>query len=91
MTQQSNKPVHTIRLGNIRATIWQNERESNIRHSVTICRGYKEGETWKDTQSFNRDDLPRVVRCADLAYQWIFDAGNNAFTDTQTAQPDGEY
>ena len=36
-----NKPVHEIRLGRIRAAVWQNETEAGARHSVTFTRLYK--------------------------------------------------
>lgn len=94
MTQSSNKPVHEIRLGNIRATIWRNEHDGKIRHNITLSRGYRDqnGE-WKDIQSFGRDDVPRVIKCADLAYEWIFaNAGNTAPSDPQeSGQPEGAY
>jgi hypothetical protein len=34
---------------------------------------YKDGEQWKQTESFGRDDLPLVIRVLDKAHDWIFD------------------
>lgn len=75
------KPAHEIQLGTTKATIWPNQTERGIRYNVTFHRSYHDGKVWKDTQSFGRDDLPRVKKCADLAYEWIFANGNNATDD----------
>ena len=32
---------------------------------------YKDGDEWKRTDSFGRDDLPLVAKVADLAHLWI--------------------
>jgi len=68
----SKKPVHEIRLGRIRAAIWENETQNGPRHNVTFTRLYKDGNTWKDSGSFGRDDLPLVAKVADMAHTWIF-------------------
>ena len=66
------KPVHEIRLGRIKAAIWENETQNGARHNVTLTRLYKDGDKWKDSGSFGRDDLPLVAKVADLAHSWIF-------------------
>ena len=68
----SKKPVHEIRLGRIRAAIWENETQNGARHNVTLTRLYKDGDKWKDSGSFGRDDLPLVAKVADLCHTWIF-------------------
>ena len=67
-----NRPVHEIRLGRVRAAIWENESPNGTRHNVTLSRLYKDGDDWKDSTSFGRDDLPLVAKVADLAHSWIF-------------------
>ncbi len=66
------KPVHEIRLGRIRAAIWENNTQNGTMHSVTITRLYKDDSGWKDSTSFGRDDLPLVAKVADLVHTWIF-------------------
>ena len=66
------RPVHEIRMGRVRAAIWQNRTENGIRHNVTVSRLYKDGDDWKDSNSFGRDDLPLVARVCDQAHNWIF-------------------
>lgn len=81
----SKKPVHEIRLGRIRAAIWENETQNGLRHNVTFSRLYKDGDQWKDSGSFGRDDLPLLVKVADQVHTWIFqqkpeDAGSSKET-----------
>ena len=58
VTTTSRKPIHEIRMGRIKAAIWQNETDNGIRYNVTVSRLYKDGNDWKQTESFGRDDLP---------------------------------
>lgn len=73
MAQPRPKPVHEIRLGRIRAAIWANGTESrNVWFNVTVSRLYRDGDQWKDTAAFRRDDLPIVAKVVDMAYAWIW-------------------
>ncbi len=71
-TTSKNRPVHEIRLGRIKAAIWENDTDNGTRHNVTVSRLYKDGEQWKDSTSFGRDDLPLVGKVVDQAHSWIF-------------------
>ncbi len=71
-------PVHELRLGRIRAAIWENETQNGVLHNVTVSRLYKDGDEWKDSSSFGRDDLPLVGKVLDRAHTWIF--ANNGGT-----------
>jgi len=70
----SNRPVHEIRLGHVKAVIWANNSgtEGRIRHAVSIQPVYRDGDTWATSDSFGRDDLPLLSKVADLAHTWIF-------------------
>jgi hypothetical protein len=73
---KSKRPVHEIRMGRIKAAIWENSTESGTRHNVTISRLYKDDrEQWRDSTSFGRDDLPLVAKVSDLAHSWIYGSG----------------
>ncbi len=74
----NNKPVHEIRLGRIKAAIWENETQNGTRHNVTVSRLYKEGEQWKDSQSFGRDDLPLLAKVLDRAHSWIYEESSDS-------------
>ena len=73
MPQTKQSPVHEIRLGSIKATIWENETTVGKRHSLNVTRLYKDGEEWKQTTSFGRDDLPLVSKVVDQSHTWIFE------------------
>lgn len=72
----SNRPVHTIRYGAIRAAIWRNVVDlgnaSRELYNVTFSRSYKDGaDRWKDSTSFALDDLLLLAKAADEAHTWI--------------------
>ena len=67
------QPVQEVRLGAIKAAIWQNDTENGVRFNVTFERLYREGETWKSTESFGRDDLLLLGKVADRAHSWILE------------------
>ena len=75
MPKQKQQPVHEIRLGAVKAAIWENETSVGVRHNVTVSRLYKEGDDWRNTDSFGRDDLPLVAKVVDQAHSWIFESG----------------
>jgi len=59
-------------MGRIKAAIWQNEIDTGIRYNVTVGRPCKDGNDWKQTESFGRDDLPVLAKVADQAHTFIF-------------------
>lgn len=72
-TQTAKRPVHEVRLGRIKATIWENSTRDGTRHNVSLSRIYKDGNQWKDSTSFGRDDLPLVAKVADIAHSWVYE------------------
>ena len=40
--------------------------------NVKVTRLYKDGEQWRDTSTFRRDDLPVAAKVVDMAYAWIW-------------------
>ncbi len=76
MTKQ--KPISEVRLGRITAAIWKNETAKGIRYGVTISRLYKDGDEWKRSDSFGRDDLQLLQKVADLAHSKIFELQGEA-------------
>ena len=67
------KPVAEVRIGRAKATLWPNETEDRTRHNVTFSRLYKDGEEWKTTQGFGRNDLLVLAKVADQAHSHIFE------------------
>ena len=73
MKKTAQQPVHQIRIGAIKASIWSNQTESGVRYNTTFVRLYKEGERWKSAESFGRDDLLVLGKVADRSHSWICD------------------
>ena len=66
------KPADEIRFGRVKATIWMNTTEDGqSRYSVVFSCLYREGEQWKSTHSFGRNDLLLLAKVADFAHTRI--------------------
>jgi len=71
----NRRPVHVVRFGTIKASIWQNQTKAGDRFNVSLVRVYKNGERWVESSLFGRNDLLLVAKAADLAHSWIFEHG----------------
>src|SRR5258705_12625476 len=71
------KPVHDVRLGLIKAAIWENTVGEIVRYNVTFSRIYKDETEWKTSDSFGRDDLLVLAKVADHAHTWICTAAKS--------------
>jgi hypothetical protein len=70
--ETSNKPAHRVRAGAIEVAVWRNESEkAGVWYSVTMARSYKQGDEWKQTDSFGQDDLLILAKLLDMAHTWI--------------------
>ena len=69
---RNNKPTHTLRCGNIKATIWENVSEKGPFFATTFSRPFKDqsGE-WRNSTSFGLNDLEALVTVAHQAKDWI--------------------
>jgi len=69
------KPEKKFSCGPVSASIWAKtktvEGETVEFYSVTITKAYKEGDNWKYTNSFNIEDIPKVVLVANEAYKYV--------------------
>ena len=73
----NNKPAAELRIGAVKATVWENEVGGFTRHNVTFSRIYRDGEQWKTTQTFGRNDLLVLAKVADQAHTRIFELQPN--------------
>jgi hypothetical protein len=70
--QNSNQPVHRIRLGSVGVAIFANQtNQGRTMYNAQFDRSYLQGEEWKHTKSFGRDDLLVLAKLADLTHTWI--------------------
>ena len=64
-------PAHKIRHGAVSASIWRQETEKGPMFNVTFQRTYKDGDDWKNSTSFGRNNLLVVGLIAARAFEWI--------------------
>lgn len=67
------KPVHEVRIGMIKASIWKKKTQSGPRHTVALVRLFRNGDRWQESTRFGRDDLPVLRMVVDQAHNWIFE------------------
>jgi hypothetical protein len=67
-TMTKAKPTTEIRIGKVKAAVWANENGGIIRYNVSVSRLYKDGTTWKRSDSFGRDDLLTLAELADQVH-----------------------
>jgi len=69
-----NRPVHEIRLGCVKATIWRNEYEKGAYYTVSFCELYLDGEgNWQQSTSYAREHLPLLEKVASRAHTWCYE------------------
>ena len=71
----AKQPIHSIRFGYIKANIRFNQTKSGDRHNVTVTRLYRDGDLWRESQHFGRDDLLLLAKALDQAHTWIVQQG----------------
>ena len=79
--KMNKQPVHVIRFGLIVASIWQNQTRVGERHNVTVTRLFRDGDLWRESTHFGRDDLPLLAKVIDFAHTWIFQQGTGKDTE----------
>jgi hypothetical protein len=68
----NNKPANTLRCGNIKATIWQNESANGPFFSTTFSRPFRDQSgQWRNSSTFGLNDLEALLTVARQAKEWI--------------------
>ena len=67
----NSKPAAELRIGTVKATVWENEIGGITRHNVTFSRIYPHGGQWKTTHSFGFKNLLTLAKLADQAHTLI--------------------
>jgi hypothetical protein len=70
-SNSNSQPVHKIRHGAVSASIWRQETDKGSVFNVTFQRSYKDGDEWKNSTSFGRNNLLVVSLIAARAFEWI--------------------
>ncbi len=66
-----DRPVHEIRHGAVKATIWRNPTNDGYMHNVVFSRSYTDGEEWKTSRSFSQRQMFNLERCILDAHAWL--------------------
>ncbi|MBW3599742.1 MAG: hypothetical protein KY475_21035 [Planctomycetes bacterium] len=71
----SNKPVKTFRFKGVAASVFENVSEDGESrfHKVSVQRIYKQGDEFRSTNSFGRDELPIAVLLMQRAWEFILE------------------
>ena len=67
----TNKPAHKVRSGAIEVAVWSKTGEKGAFYTVSMSRSYKQGDEWKQSESFGQDDILVLAKLLDLAHTWI--------------------
>ena len=78
----NNKPVAELRIGAVKATVWENEVGGITRHNVTFSRIYRDDGLWKTTHSFGFKNLLTLAKLADQAHTLIVERNAEAASAT---------
>lgn len=70
----AQSPLRTLRLGRLKAAIWDNSSEKGPFFNVKFARVYlDEQKKFHDTDNYSRDDLLLLAKLADQAHTFICD------------------
>jgi hypothetical protein len=58
-------------LGAVKAAVWKNDTDNGVRYNTTFSRLYKDGDEWKNTDSFGRGDLLVLAKVPIRRDSWI--------------------
>lgn len=86
-TATNNRPVTEIRIGRIKATVWENQADGRPYHTFKLTKLYRKDDAWKETTSFGRDDALLIMKVVDQVHSFIFEHGtdNGDGVETQDA------
>jgi hypothetical protein len=66
-------PAREIRVNGVRATLGKNDTDKGPRFNTTFERSDKDGEEWKTSNAFGRDDLLILGFTTPEALDWLKD------------------
>ena len=67
------RPVHEVRIGLIKARAWRRRTRTGPHYSISVVRLYCDGDLWKESTRFGRDDVPALRHALDRLHSWILE------------------
>ena len=84
----NQKPRDEVRIGAVKAAIWQNQAGDRTRYNVTFSKSYRDADgQWKTTQSFGRNDLLVLAKVADQTHSRIVELEQADDSSDQEDEP----
>ena len=81
------RPVKVFRVRGVSASVFENASDDPARpgvwYRVSLQRTYKQGDEFKTTSSFGRDDIPVARHVLRLAWEFVLQAEADQRTDHQ--------
>jgi hypothetical protein len=75
------KPVQKFRAGQVSCALWENEITVSGRKikvlKATVERRYKDGDEWKSSGSFSRNEIPLALWCLQKAFDHMIEESNS--------------
>ena len=65
-------PVQELRIGMMKVRIWRKHTRAGLRYTVSVVRLFRNGDVWKESTRFGRDDIPLLRLVLDRAHAWIY-------------------
>jgi hypothetical protein len=84
------QPVHKIRQGAINASIWRQDTAKGPMFNVTFQRAYKDGDVWKNSNSFGQKNLLVLGLIAARAFEWIGGQSRKPKQPTDSPKREGD-
>ena len=82
----NSKPAVELRIGAVKATIWENEVGGITRYNLTFSRLYRDEGQWKSTQSFGFNNLLALAKLAEQAHALIAERNAGAASAADDAE-----
>ncbi|MBX7165924.1 MAG: hypothetical protein K1X74_06205 [Pirellulales bacterium] len=72
-TNETNAPAYSANVGHIHLSVWENRSENGRTwFNTQVVRRYKDGDTWKDSNSFSGlGDLALLAEAVRLAQKYV--------------------
>ena len=67
---KANQPAAKFRVGYVTATVWLNQEKF---YNVVVCKTYKDGDEYKDTDQLGHGDICNAVKVLERAESYIAD------------------
>ena len=85
MTTDKNKPLHTVNLGSVHAAIFPQRGDKGSFLSVTLHRNYKDGDDWKQTNTYTARQLASLIAVAHKALDFVLEAQGDVEEQPRTS------